>query len=810
MIRIFAQLNGHNGFKLSAAQAKDLLGHSVSAADVNGDGFSDLIVGADKADGDVTDSGATYVIFGKANGFAPNFKVSALNGRNGFRIVGAMDGDLLGRAVSGLGDVNGDGVDDIIVGDGDESAGYVIFGTRSGFSATFNVSSIDGYNGFKLRYFRARGEEVRGAGDVNGDGLDDIIVGSRYAGPNQAGAAYVVFGRANSFPAFIDLESLDGEEGFKMAGTVINAQTGASVSGAGDINRDGFDDVIIGAPTLVGGPRPGDAYVVFGKATGFANLNLAELDGTDGFKLSGENEYDSAGISVSRAGDVNGDGFDDLIVGAYRAFRGKAYIIFGRTEPFPANLDLSTIDGLNGFTVVGPDEGYDSGIGKSVSAAGDVNGDGIADIIISAYDGSNGNGASYVVFGSQEGFPSSLVITALNGVNGFKIRGIQGGHSPYFPVSGAGDVNGDGFTDLVIGAYGESTRGRFSGTAYVVFGGDPGRLKIAQSGMSATYTDPDGDKVTVTTSAGIFTPELFVMRKEGFGFQLESLTLTNPTFTKTNLTFSAIQRDANQDGMTDGDGSVNVGAIDATGVDLGKVKIAGDLGQIDAGDGNPARAALALLKVRSLGTHGTATQNAATASLHGALAGDLGKLKVKGDVASGVTLAVEGRLGTGIIGGNLDGATITALGILAPVKAAEAVALRKLTIGGDVSGSRILAGYDFAGLGANADASIGSVRVRGTWTASDLVAGIADATGDGFGRNDAPISGGSASMIAQIARITIKGAAIGSAGDSTDHFGITAEIIGRAKIGSSVLALTPEKNDVLLDPANTDFRLVEI
>jgi hypothetical protein len=134
--------------------------------------------------------------------------------------------------------------------------------------------------------------------------------------------------------------------------------------------------------------------------------------------------------------------------------------------------------------------------------------------------------------------------------------------------------------------------------AYVVFGGDPGRLRISADGQSAAYTDPDGDLVTVTTSVGTFTADTFKMHTEGAGFQLEDLQLTSPAFAHADLTILAKRQDWNKDGMKDGNRRVDVGFIDATGVDLRTVIVAGDLGQIDCGDGDPLLPGLKSLSVR--------------------------------------------------------------------------------------------------------------------------------------------------------------------------------------------------------------------
>ena len=251
------------------------------------------------------------------------------------------------------------------------------------FPASFDLSSLDGTNGFVINGIDAAdysGLSVSGAGDVNGDGIDDLIIGASGADSNvnsEAGESYVIFGQNNGFSASFDLSDLDGTNGFVINGIDESDRIGESVSGAGDVNGDGIDDLIIGAANADpnGNSTAGESYVVFGRDSGFSSsLNLSTLDGTNGFALNGINEFDLSGYSVSGAGDVNGDGFDDLIIGASLAdpngndSAGQVYVVFGQSGAFSSSLDLNTLDGSNGFVLNGIDALDCSG--RAVSGAG--------------------------------------------------------------------------------------------------------------------------------------------------------------------------------------------------------------------------------------------------------------------------------------------------------------------------------------------------------------------------------------------------------------------------------------------------------
>jgi hypothetical protein len=513
--------DGSEGVVLRGIDANDGSGERVSrAGDVNGDGIADLVIGAPGADPDGRDSaGEGYLVFGRTNSPAA-FDLRALfppaggDGSRGVVLKGIDVFDFSNQSVTGVGDVNGDGVDDLIIDAARASwnghlgvgACYVVFGRTSGFAATIELRSLlpfaggDGSVGFVLKGIDdsdSACKSASGAGDVNGDGIDDLLIGAYSAG-GGGGQAYVVFGTRMGFPALFPLRTLpegDGSAGFVLQHIDSEDVIGRSVSAAGDLNGDGIDDVLVGSSNAE--YDAGESYVVFGRSTSFPpviplrNLLPPQGDGTEGFILRGIAQFDFAGFSVSGAGDVNADGIDDLVIGAMGADRnglevvGETYVVFGRATGFPPLFELSGLrldqggDGSEGFILNGIKEGDWSGV--SVSRAGDVNDDGIDDLVIGAYGadpgGRNGAGESYVVFGRTTGFPAAFALSSLmppaggDGSEGFILRGALATNGSGGSVSGAGDVNGDGIEDLLVGAPGFSVNGQFgAGVTYVVFG----------------------------------------------------------------------------------------------------------------------------------------------------------------------------------------------------------------------------------------------------------------------------------------------------------------------------------------------------
>jgi FG-GAP repeat/RTX calcium-binding nonapeptide repeat (4 copies) len=455
--------------------------------------------------------------------------LSELDAGKGLRFYGAVSGDGSGAAVRAAGDINGDGLGDVIISapgadpNGDDSgAAYVVFGRRTPSAIPIELSELDGDNGFRLAGRKAEdltGFSVGGAGDVNGDGFDDVVVsapGTDHSG-SSSGSAYVVFGKAAGFQPFVELSGLNGKNGFRIDGRAATHFTGFSADGAGDVNGDGFDDVLVTAAYAApNGTASGSAYVVFGRKSGWkTKFKLTSLNGKNGFRINGEAAIDVLGASAASAGDINADGFADIVIGAPLADvsgageAGKAYVMFGKAKGFSASVNAGSLTGAKGFAFTGSANGNRTG--SSVGAAGDVNGDGFDDIIIGASNASNGGtgeGSSYVIFGKKTAFSSPFPAGNLNGVNGFRLDGFGSGEESGSAVGGKFDINGDGFSDLLVAApNSEVNLVSEVGTCYVYFGNkdpiDPVIEMIALGGVDGFQFSGEtgGDRACNAASA---------------------------------------------------------------------------------------------------------------------------------------------------------------------------------------------------------------------------------------------------------------------------------------------------------------------
>lgn len=491
----------------------DLFGASISGlGDVNGDGYGDVIVGAHFADAAGPDFGLARVFCGRTGGEIKTF-------------YGDQEESLFGVSVAGLGDVNGDGRGDFVVGaalqevgllgpvgmarvylsvplecadgatcDGDadrsglvdlDDVTFVVLrlGTvcpPAADSAVVSHAPVYPWNGVGAG--AQFGVSVSGAGDVNNDGYADVIVGAPFdATISPGGGSADVYCGATGVLIHRRFSQSTGAAWF-----------GFSVSGAGDVNGNGHSDVVIGAPQHSG----------VGAGSGFARIVRGDIGST--FRTYfGENAGDTLGYSVSGAGDVNNDGFDDVIVGAPGADPNGAGSGYARVYCSASGAVLHTFDGA----------AAGDRMGHSVGGAGDVNGDGHADLVVGApfhdANGSNsgavyvlcgatgatlftflgdqaedrlgssvggagdvnGDGVGDVIAGAPMGVPGyarvycgatgAVLATFVSGLSGDDFGG---------SVSGAGDVNGDGYADLIVGASRSNVTASLAGSVYVYCG----------------------------------------------------------------------------------------------------------------------------------------------------------------------------------------------------------------------------------------------------------------------------------------------------------------------------------------------------
>ena len=403
------------------------------------------------------------------------------------QVTGEGPDDDFGWSVAPAGDVNGDSVPDLVVGAPSNDAvadfagrAYLFLGP---FTAPRNAADADAIISAEA-FGDNLGISVASAGDVDADGHDDLILGARGNDDTgiQAGRVYLFRGPVSGHLSALQADAVISGEAFE--------ELGRSVASAGDLNGDGFSDVVLGAP-LAGGGFEGKAYVFNGPVHG--SLPSSSADAV----ISGVLFNEALGSSAASVGDFNGDGIDDLVVGAPRPplngeAPGRAYVFFG---PLSGPISAAQAD------VVIEGEGLSDEFGTSVAAAGDVNGDGRPDLIVGAEQiFINGSGKAYVFYGPLSGSLSAADADAiLLGEVPKDVFGVS--------VSSAGDVNGDGFDDVVVGAWDNGAGGGRSGRAYVFLGPLAGTIsaanadifingaagdQVGQSVASATDLNADG------------------------------------------------------------------------------------------------------------------------------------------------------------------------------------------------------------------------------------------------------------------------------------------------------------------------------
>jgi hypothetical protein len=457
----------------------------ANLGDVNGDGFSDILLGNSSANRTAPDAGVAYLFLGKSGGFPTN--LSADNADAKFTGYDQTSG-FFAFNVAGIGDINGDGLNDFAINANNENSQtqngggvYIFYGRTSGLTGTipFTQASVT------LRATQARqhlGSSLAPAGDFNNDGFDDVIIGTgEYKASPSSNTAYILYG-ANNLPSSGSIAT--------MASAIVETDPlvksfGLSVGSAGDINNDGFSDVLVGAPDA--SSDQGAAYVILGRSARLpASSNASSVAA---HKISGVTGQSSQfGSSVEGIGDINNDGFGDIAIGATSYSdgptlmnRGASFIVYGATGNTPFGAVTSNIASLTSVKIFGQ-HGEDN-FGQSAAPIGSIDGDAFGDLVITAhsYDGGDTNsGVAYVLRGSAS---SSSFSSSINGVKDAQFEGTIDGGSLGNTVRGGLDSDSDGKKEFLV----EEPR---SGKVFVV---------------EVSYNVPPPPTTTTTTSTSTTT-----------------------------------------------------------------------------------------------------------------------------------------------------------------------------------------------------------------------------------------------------------------------------------------------------------------
>lgn len=502
----FDSADAADGFGMTISRASNVSGfgnHVSSVGDINHDGIDDAMIAA---------FSKAYLLFGTANP-PTDVATAALDGTDGFVLT---DFDRRITSVASGGDVNGDGIDDLVLGAANagnpsgsptssaEGRVYVVYGSDNGFAASLNVAELNATQGTTITGYVAEngygsgiGYSVDIAEDINGDSIDDLIIGGFAGYDSRTDAVYIVHG-ATDLPSAIPVEGLDGVNGFAIYDSSRSEfgayqYVGESVSGGGDLNGDGMGEIVFGSLNGILGVSgtPATANILFGTnqprpaVIDVRNVNDADITrATYGYSPgSGEFSFTADAISLSDTGDINGDGRTDFLIGAGRASNfgiaevGSAHVIYGNDE-FPTDIDLAALTDEMGTSLRGTVFFERAGI--DIQSAGDFDGDGKSDFIVKSQE------QTWLIFGSSDSIPEVFAEKHLDG------HAIRLGDAS--TAAGAGDFNADGLDDVIVGS---------SNNSYILWGHNRPDTTSQGSGDLAGTTTVQAGTRTVYRLSGV-------------------------------------------------------------------------------------------------------------------------------------------------------------------------------------------------------------------------------------------------------------------------------------------------------------------
>jgi hypothetical protein len=441
---------------------------AANAGDVNGDGVPDALVSA------VGSPSTIYLVYGRRDTWRVRLPVGGRTSTQGYRMVREGQQNTAAPAVN-AGDVNGDNVPDALIGyastEGPVGEAYVVFGQRTPAPRTIDLAALTPPEGYTIEGAPGdfTGTAVANAGDVNGDGIPDALIGS----PGELGApgsVYVVYGRRPAPQAPIDLEKLAPSEGYRVGGADGDG-LGQALANAGDVNGDGVPDGLLGAESADHSfADSGSAYVVYGQRSSSPQTIELSAPGARAYRIDGPSAFALAASAVDNAGDVNGDRVPDALVGApgqANALIGSAYVVYGHAVPPAAAIELNRLTAADGYRIA--DSRQASGAGTAVAGLGDVSGDGVPDALVGAIGARfrGGAGAAYVVYGQRTAAPAAVDLAGLKAREGYAAGGVPSAAAGW-GVADAGDVNGDGTEEAWVMAPNYAPTATTAGAALLI------------------------------------------------------------------------------------------------------------------------------------------------------------------------------------------------------------------------------------------------------------------------------------------------------------------------------------------------------